>query len=613
MQLTERALGLLGLLVIVGVTVVACGGGEPTVTPRPTATSAPATATPAPIAAPTPTGVPVTRAPTASPTSAGPTPTAAATPTAAVPSPTPRPAATALAASPTPSATGPQPRYGGTLQARFFTYPQIWDTYNAAGGFTHAIFQNVLNHLIRYKWDSISDIEGDLALSWDVSADGKTYTFKLRPGVQWQDGRPMTSADILFNFKRAGDPKYTFNRARVTPVASTEAPDPLTFKVTTNKVSASFIPNIASAFMLMYPAHVPDPAAWQAAPMGTGAHRVRGAAKDVSVTLTRSDSYFRRDEAGRALPYLDGIVYTIIQDRGLSLAALKSGRINCGCTFDRDFMTDAEDQLKKDIPGIYLGRVGGSHLFIQFNVVKPPFDSAPFRQAVAIGLDKEGLATATYGDKKIFPPAPFLVTPEAGGAWGLPKTELGSIAGFAADHKKDLAIAQQKFAQAGINPKGFSISLMTAPATSPDADGVASALSSDLGFKVQVENIASVPDVTQKRTQGNFQMNLETRGATVDDPAEWMAGYVSSAGSFNFGKYNNARLNELLSSEDAELDVAKRRAMIWEIQRIVLTDFPVVPLSAQLGVRGARPEVVGYTAGPFNHSNMRLDYVWLRQ
>lgn len=585
-------IGSLAVAGVIGIVLAACGGGS-------------ATATPLPTSKPSPAG---TGAPSATPQ---PLATSQAQPTATRPPVTPTPQPTATQAV-TPTAAGLQPRYGGILQARFFRYPETFDTYQACCGYVHGIFQNVLNHLIRYKWDSISDIEGDLALGWDVGADGKTYTFRLRRDVRWQDGKPFTSADILFNFQRASDPKYTFHKARVAPIASMEAPDPYTFKTTLKKVSASYIPNISSAFFIMYPAHISDPAAWQSAPVGTGAHRVKQSTKDVSVELVRNPNYFRKDAAGRALPYLDGIVYTVIADRALSLAAFLSGRVQCACTFDKDFMNDAEDQIRREVPGVKLGRFGGGTLTLQFNVQKTPFDNPAFRQGVAIGLDKEQVAAVVYKDKAMYPHPPLLMPTEMGGQWGLPSAELARVPGFYVDQSRNLALAQQKFKESGIDPKTVSVSILTSTTTVPDADALASAMTVALGLRTRVENVASIVDVTQRKNQGNFQMNIEPRGITVDDPAEWFAGFLANGGAFNFGKYGNPRLDELLIAQDSELDPFKRKAMIWEMQRIVLTDLPIVPLSGQLGVRGTRPEVFGYSAGPLTHSNVRLDQVWLQ-
>lgn len=567
---------------VVALIVVACGGGQATPTPQPTPT--PAEKPPAPTATPS-------LGPTSPPT------------TAPRPSPTPSPAL---------ATTGPAPRYGGVLQVRFGVNPMIWDTYQACCGFTHYIFQNVLNHLLRYEKESLSRIEGDLATSWEVSADGKTYTFRLRRDVQWQDGKSFTSADVLFNFQRAGDPRYTFNKERVANIASMEAPEPLVFRTTLKKVSASYIPGIASAFFLIYPAHVPDPAAWQSAPVGTGAHRVSQSSKDVSIELARNLTYFRKDAAGRQLPYLDGIKYTVIQEPGLALAAFRSGRVDCGCAFDQDYMTDQEEQLRKEIPGVKLGRYLQFPRLLLFNLQRPPFDNLAFRQAVTIGLDMAQFGIVVYRDKSIFPAPPFLMPPEFGGRWGLPKEELVKVPGFNPDHAKDLAIARERFVQSGLDPRAVSISVLATPFTRPEAEALASLLTTELGLKARVE-VFPTQQVLLRQQQGDFQLTVETRGATVDDPNEWFVGYLSSKGAFNWGKYFNARLDDVLTTQDSELDPARRRALLWEAQEIVLADYPIVPLPIQLGVHGTRPEVFGFRVGPVAVSNVRLDDVWLER
>ena len=555
---------------IMALIVAACGGADPTATPRPTATPLP-TATPAP------------------------------TPTAVL----------------TPTPSGPQPKYGGVLQARTFTDWGNWDTYNASGGWTAHFTMQLLSHLIVMEQGTINKIEGDLATAWELGPDGKSYTFSLRKDAAFHDGMPVTAHDVMYNWARALDKeqtRLTFNRERLAAVDSMEAPDDYTFKVQLKNVSASFLPSIATPFMLVYPKHIPDMEEWQKrTPIGSGGFKFKNYSADVSYDYVRNDGYYKKDEAGRALPYLDGVTYNIIRDPSFALGAFRSGKLHCGCAYDQDFMTANIEELMRDVPGAKLEPLLGTRVGMRFNAARAPFDNLAFRQGVAIGLDKESAALAAIGGDKSFWPTPPMIPSEKGGRWALPQEQIKTIPGYLPDQAKNLEIAKQKFAESGIDPKSVEIELFVGGRFhSAQAEAVATLISQDLGVRMEFRLAGSVGEATEKAIKGDFDANWVTESQTIDDPIDNYTNFIMTGGGKNFGKYSNARVDELLAAQDAELDVMKRREMLWEVQRINFTEFPVVWINWLSQFRGTRPEVEGYHVGVvLTGSNLRLDKVWL--
>ena len=362
--------------------------------------------------------------------------------------------------------------------------------------------------------------------------------------------------------------------------------------------------------MVMYPAHV-TPEAWREHPVGTGAQQFSDTRQDVNIQLVRNPNYFRKDGEGRTLPYLDAMTYTHIGDNSLALAAFRSGRIHCGCTFDRPWMSPNEAQLRREIPGVKLDHYGGTSQFLTINITREPFSNKAFREAVFIGLDKETVAVATWEDRQVWPWPPMMMSPASGGALGLPKDEMHKLPGFNKDHSKDVALAMQKFRESGIDPKSVRLELISSRSTQATSEAVAGVLRTDLGLEVSVDIIAGVADKEVRQRNGEFDLNTETRGHTLDDPSEWFAQYVASDGARNVVGYANPRIDELLRMADLELDTDKRRPMVWEMQKLALADAVVIPLMGPLGTGGARPEVFGYTAGPTTHSNMRFDLFFI--
>lgn len=566
-RFTAKALGLAGVIALI---VAACGGGaEPTATPKP---------------APTPT-------------------TAVATPTS-VPTPTPRPTAT-----PTPS--GPQPRYGGVLQVRRSSDAANWDTYHVAGGFNTMFLQNLLNNLTGFQKGSNSVIEGDTAESWELSADGKVYTFKLRRDVKFHDGTPFTSADAIYNFQRASDSKTAWNRERVAAIASMEAPDPYTFKITLKRVSASFLPSISSPFLLMYPAHITDMAEWQKTAVGTGPFTFKELKLGAFIDFRKNADYFKKDAAGRQLPYLDGVFIHIIADPALTEAALRTGRLHCGCWFDSDVLTAKQDALRRTIPGIKLTAAHSGTHSLTFNLKRAPWNNDAFRQAVAIGFDKVKVASIAHGGTSYTPASPLL-PPEIGGQWGLPKDQVIKIPGYNPDHSVDVALAQQKFRESGIDPKSVQFDLDVGSFFGAQAEVMATVLS-ELGIKVTPRIVPPV-EGNKRLIEGTFDVANTAIGPSIDDPADQYAAYMASNGTLNYGKYANPRVDQLLEQQEGALDPAKRRALVWELQRVQLEDAAVMPFWWLVSVRGTRPEVVNYKVANLSvTSSFRVEEVWLER
>ncbi len=572
MVTSKGLLGLVASVAALAVIVAACGGGEPTARPTAAPTRPAATAVvPAPIQ-----------------------PTATPTPTVA----------------PTPAA--PEPKYGGILRARARFDSPSWDTYSQLGSSANPWMMQLLSNLTRYKKGSLSEIEGDTAERWELSQDGKTITFILRKDVLWSDGKPFTSADVLYNFQRASDPKVPFNKQRVAAIATMETPDSATFKVTLKNVSTSFLPNIATPFMLMYPGHVTDMAAWQKSPVGTGPFVFKEYNKDTSYVFRKNTGYYWKDNAGRRLPYVDGVDYFVIPDRALSVAAFKSGRIQCGCAHDADFLSDVQEELERDIPGVNLKRVfAGATYYLRFNLQRAPYNVLAFRQALAIGFDKDKVGSIDRQGKN-YRPAPPLTPPEIGGSWGLPKAELIKIPGYNPDHSVDVRIAQQKFKESGVNLSGVNIQLMAGVGNGSLGELMATVLS-ELGVTVTPVVLAPA-DLDQRERDLNWDVMLRNIGYSIDDPADQFIDLMTTGGPRNITKYSNTRMDQLLQDQDLELDPAKRRAMLWEVQRIMLTEAPMVSFLWNGSTFGVRPEVRGWVHLPTNqHASMRLDQVWLEQ
>ncbi|MBI4339969.1 MAG: ABC transporter substrate-binding protein [Chloroflexi bacterium] len=350
----------------------ACGAATPTPTatprPAPTPTTAPAaTATPTPAPRTTPTAGP---AATATPTAV-----ATATPTAA-----PKPTATA---TPAPSA-----KRGGALRWVKPTSIHDLDVLQSNTGGDLEKMGPIYDGLVVIEPDrTISPAQ---AKSWEVSADGKTVTFRLEQGVQFHDGTPFNAAAVKndLQWKLNADNKYE-QRSAIQTIASIDTPDEYTVKLNMTTADALIIP-----FMAVRPGFVFSPTARdtvsktdrQLNPVGAGSFKVKKVVVDSYLELEKWDKGFSHGK----YPYVDSFRILFIVDPAVRLASYRAG--------DADiFMATALDreQLKNERATVIYERYATTVATLFLNPRFPPLDNVKVRKAMSMSIDRNALIQGT--------------------------------------------------------------------------------------------------------------------------------------------------------------------------------------------------------------------------
>ena len=412
----RRFFGIFAGAMVVALVVAACGGdADPTPAPAPTAV--PATEAPAPTEASAPTEAPeATAAPTA--TRAAPAPTATPTPEATMkPKTEPKYGGTVVLGSHTTnSATGLIPPYPVTPAARLSSI---------------TISNNVYNNLMikdPFGDTPHTNVEGHLAVEWDVGGDGRTITLKLREGVVWHDGEAFTAEDVVHTVNAFSYPpvgwRSDFQGLFLSRVASTEAVNDYTVRLTTYRPSAFFFDLLTEYRTQMIPAHVPDLEELIANPVGTGPWMHDRTELNVETVLVQNPNYFRTDPDGRPLPFLDGVTWTQFTGFELWLAALKTGQTQMVDYFHGSHLGPPE--IREDLANAVPGIVFDYCIQTQFGVTfanRPPFDDARVREAIFLWLDrKQILDLETGGIGSVF--GSGVIPTDLGGRWGLPEIEI---------------------------------------------------------------------------------------------------------------------------------------------------------------------------------------------
>ena len=278
-----------------------------------------------------------------------------------------------------------KPAYGDTFIEASIGEPSNLLPVLASDSSSSDINGLVYSGMVRYDKNFV--LEGDLAKSWDISDDGRTITFHLREGVAWHDGKPLSSADVLFTYQVYVDPKTPTSYAEAyRQVTSATAPDPLTFVVSYAK---PYAPALASWGVSILPKHLLEgveitksPLSRQ--PVGTGPYLFKEWKAGEKIVLEANPDYYEGS------PYIKRVVYRVIPDQSTQFLELQSGGL--------DYMGLTPIQYSTQTDTIAFKRhfnkyryLSFSYTYLGYNLERPLFRDRRVRQALTHAINKQEL------------------------------------------------------------------------------------------------------------------------------------------------------------------------------------------------------------------------------
>ena len=418
----------------------------------------------------------------------------------AAPAATTAPAAAKPAEAAKPAAASGTPKKGGVLKYALNTDPPKLDP--ASSGPTGAIdtvCSMVYSRLVNYKPDA-SGVVPDLAETWEISPDGKVYTFMLRKGVVWHDGSPFSADDVTFSFQRLLDPKtaapYASNFGKDVKV---ETVDPNTVRFTLPTPNAGFMALVAvPPSSIVSKKFVEGGANLADAMMGTGPFKYQDRQPGVQLKLVRNDKYYVENR-----PYLDGITFMFFPDETARVTALRTNAVDF-----MDFVPQAEQATLEANKDIVLYTDKETNLF-QFAMRqdKPPFDNVKVRQALSAAVDREAaLKASLFGRGAVLTGGPLWKT-----SWA-----------YSPDVKQiytyDPARAKQLLTEAGF-PNGFKTTILSNTSFAMHQNTAVTVQSGLKAIGVDAElTLFDFPTAKQKTVKGEFDIVVETVIPTYADP-----------------------------------------------------------------------------------------------
>jgi peptide/nickel transport system substrate-binding protein len=456
--------------------------------------------------------------------------------------------------------------------------------------------------------ESVETVIPELAERWSWQDNYRNLVFFLKKNVQWHDGRPFTSRDVKYTFDVVREAPDTPTKLRLSPrkdwyanVEAVEAPEPHTVVFRLKRPQPSLLLMLASGYSPVYPAHVPLAELRQRC-VGTGPFRFKQYARGQVIELERNPGYF---VSGR--PYLDGIRYTIIGERGTRLAALQTGRLDAFVPLE---MTKTmADSVKQAVPSLVITEVGqnGSDNVV-INHKRPPFDNPAVRRAFSLAMDRHAFVQGVrHGGAVVgasMMPKPF-------GIWGLPEQDFKTLPGYRGS-VADKAEAKRLLASAGYGPgKPLRVEMVTR--TISIYLDVASFVADQLrqvnveASLKQLDTGAWFPALARR----DYQIGANLTAGGFDDPDAYFYENYKCGASRNYTDYCNEETDRLIDLQSQELDRAKRLKIVWDIQRRLEADVARPMLSWRKEYFAQWPYVRNLVAHNSLYNYGRMQDVWL--
>ena len=493
-------------------------------------------------------------------------------------------------------AVDPNAKQGGEIVA---TYKDDVTTLDPAIGYdwqNWSMIKSLFDGLMDYE-PGTTNLKPDLAESYEISPDGKTFTFKLRHGVKFHNGREMTADDVKYSLDRVTNPKTQSPGAgffgsikgyddvvagKAEGLAGVTVVDPYTVKFELSRPDATFLHVMAINFAHVVPKEEVEKygADFGKHPVGTGAFKLAEWTLGQRIVFERNPDYWHK-----GLPHLDKITFEVGQEPIVALLRLQKGEIDLAL----DGIPPAKFQEVMADPEQKSHVIEGGQLhtgYITMNTTMAPFDNVKVRQAVNMAINKARIVQI-INNRAV--PANQPLPP--------------SMPGYDKEFKGypyDVAKAKALLAEAG-HPEGFETQLF-AMNTDPNPR-IAQAIQQDLaaiGIKASIQALAQANVIAAGGDKTGAPM-IWSGGmgwiADFPDPSNFYGPILGCAGAvpggWNWSWYCNKDLDAKAAEADSMTDPAKsaERNKMWSaIYDKIMEDAPWAPVfnEQRFTIRSAR-------------------------
>ena len=497
--------------------------------------------------------------------------------------------------------------------ARFvqlFVDPPTLDPHITTDATSARIIVEVFGGLVTI--DPNLDIVPDLAESWDISGDGRVYTFHLRPDAVFHDGSPVTAQDVQWSLERATNPltespvadQYLGDIVGVDEklagdalsISGVNVIDERTIEIAIDEAKSYFLAKLTypTGFVLDQENVDANPRNWFRKPNGTGPFRLTEYQVGETLKLSRNENYHL------GAPRLEEVEF--ILSGGTQLLMYENDEIHiAGVSLaDLDRFSDPNNEL---YPDLRTAPASFSVNYIGLNVNEPPLDDVKVRQALNLAIDKQEIASIVLGD--LVEPADGILPPNFPGYDE-------SVSGYEFDPVR----AKQLLEESKYGGDLANIPPITI--TTPGSFGANVSLDMEVVLQMWERHLGITAEFQQTEFatflkdlhKGRFQMFDIGWIADYPDPENFLDILFHSESSNNHTHYSNPEVDALLMKARVETDETARYALYNEAEQKILDDAPWVPLwfdgESKLLVK---PNVHDYLLPPLIIPKLRYVYI----
>lgn len=454
--------------------------------------------------------------------------------------------------------------------------------------------------------DENGDVQPGIAEKWDVSEDGKTYTFTIRSDAKWSNGDAVTAHDFEFAWKRALDPalvpepsQYAYQlyyiegaEAYNTGSGSSDqvaikAEDDHTLVVKLVAPTIYFESLLSTS--IYFPVHqsVKENEAFAAAAdtmITNGPFKMTQWKRNTSITLEPSDQYYARDQIKFAK-----VSFTMVNDSSSELNMYETGKLDYAGHPTGSLPTDQYASLKEKYKDEFHVKGTASLYYYLINTTEAPFTNQKIRQALSLAVNRADLTEKVTLGGQI--PAYGLVPPGIKGASDEYRNEVSD------DYfKEDVELAKKLLAE-GLKEEGltelpaFSVNFNTNDLHQKIAEAIVDMWRNNLAVNAQIGN-EEWGVFLDNRTAMNYQVARAGWGADYNDPISFIGLFTSKSGNNNTG-YSNKQYDDLVDKVNHTIDPAERVQLMAQAEKMLIDSHSIIPLYYYSNVYLMKPEVKG--------------------
>jgi len=453
-----------------------------------------------------------------------------------------------------------QPSAGGTLIFNGGSNLSGLDPHTVGAVVSWYVLDNIFDRLMRLNAET-QEPEPSLAEKVDVSADGLTYTFTLRKGVTFHNGRELTSDDVKKSFERIQNPDVpAVAKGYFANLASIETPDPGTVVLVYSKPYAALLTALTRLETSIVPMEeVEKTEEWDVHPVGSGPFVFESYTKDQAAKLTRNENYWEPD-----LPHLAGIEQRVIPQPETPVINAQTGDVHVTPVPPSSIDSLANEESLKVNPVV---SNYWAHLSLNNRVA--PFDDVKVRQAIRLAVNRNDIrdlaffGTGVISNTLIPEQNPFRA----------------EVEGWEYDADKARSLLQETG-----HGDGFSatIRVNTADAWQLPTAELIQAYLADIGITIEIEQIESTTWFSDVFTNHNFEMSMTSHVSKVDpDLSMFDILHSGELGTKNYTGFSDPEMDDLLDRGRTSTDTDERKSIYAQAQQIFVERSGYIVLNLQ--------------------------------